>query len=207
MKGLKSNGRLPRIIVLENVVGLLTINGGEEFKAVIAALDKLGLRGAAVVLDARHFVPQSRPRVFIIAISKTAKISGDLVRATPHPTWHPDTLIKAVEKLSPQYRDHWLWFNLGAAPEFKRTFAKIVSDRPQGVKWHTPAETRRLIGMMSKIHKQKLAEAKKSGKRIVGTLSLRMASRKTASCACPFTNRAEWGPPSAGRRAITLDIT
>jgi DNA (cytosine-5)-methyltransferase 1 len=174
MKDLKSNGRLPRIIVLENVVGLLTINGGEEFKAVIAALDRLGLRGGAVVLDARHFLPQSRPRVFIIAVSKTAKVSDDLVRAKPHPTWHPDPLVKAVEKLSPQCRDHWLWFNLGAAPELKRTFAKIVSDRPAGVEWHTPAETRRLIGMMSEMHRQKLAEAKKSGKRMVGTLSLRM---------------------------------
>ena len=47
MKSLKANGRLPRMIVLENVVGLLTINGGEEFKAVIAALDRLGMRAGA----------------------------------------------------------------------------------------------------------------------------------------------------------------
>jgi DNA (cytosine-5)-methyltransferase 1 len=51
MKDLKSNRRLPRIIVLENVVGLLTINGGEEFKAVIAALDRLGLRAAHATLE------------------------------------------------------------------------------------------------------------------------------------------------------------
>jgi DNA (cytosine-5)-methyltransferase 1 len=62
MKGLRVNGRLPRIVILENVVGLLTINGGEEFKAVISALDRLGMRAGAVVVDARHFVPQSRKR-------------------------------------------------------------------------------------------------------------------------------------------------
>jgi DNA (cytosine-5)-methyltransferase 1 len=88
--------------------------------------------------------------------------------------WHPDPLVKAVEKLSPQCREQWMWLNLGAAPELKKTLKKIVTDRPAGVDWHEPAETRRLIGMMSDVHKQKLSEAKKSGKRIVGTLSLRM---------------------------------
>lgn len=174
MKKSKAKNRLPRIVVLENVVGLLTINGGEEFKAVIAALDSLGMRAGAVVVDARHFLPQSRPRVFIIAVSKTVKVACDLVRRTPHPTWHPDPLVKAVEKLAPPCREHWTWFNLGAAPKLKKTLNKIVSDRPVGVEWHEPAETRRLIGMMSKMHKQKLNEAKKTGKRMVGTLSLRM---------------------------------
>ena len=116
MRGLKANGRLPRIVVLENVVGLLTINGGEEFKAVIAALGRLGMRAGAVVVDARHFVPQSRQRVFIVAVSKTAKVADELLRDEPYPAWHPDPLVKAVEKLSPQCRERWMWLNLGAAP-------------------------------------------------------------------------------------------
>lgn len=174
MKGLKANGRLPRIVVLENVVGLLTINGGEEFKAVVAALDRLGMRAGAAVVDARHFVPQSRQRVFIIAVSKTAKVGKELVREEPHATWHPDPLVKAVEKLSPQCRAHWMWFNLGTAPELKKTLNGIVKDKPIGVEWHSAAETKRLLGMMSDAHKQKLLEARKSGKRMVGTLSLRM---------------------------------
>lgn len=174
MKRLKVKDRLPRIIVLENVVGLLTINGGEEFKAVIAALGKLGMRAGALVVDARHFVPQSRQRVFIVAVSRTAKVADELVRDEPHPMWHPDPLVNAVEKLSPRCRKLWMWLNLGAAPDLKKTLNKIVTDRPAGVDWHEPAETRRLIGMMSGVHKRKLSEAKKSGKRIVGTLSLRM---------------------------------
>lgn len=174
MKGLKVNGRLPRIVVLENVVGLLTINGGEEFKTVVSALDRLEMRAGAIVVDARHFVPQSRQRVFIVAVSKTVKVADGLVRVEPHPTWHPDPLVKAVEKLSPQCREQWIWFNLGAVPKLKKTLNRIVTDRPVGVKWHSPAETQRLIGMMSDAHRQKLSEAKKSGKRMVGTLSLRM---------------------------------
>ncbi|MCP3471807.1 DNA cytosine methyltransferase [Bradyrhizobium sp. CCGUVB1N3] len=174
MKKLKANGRLPRIVVLENVVGLLTINGGEEFKAVIAALDRLGMRAGAAVVDARHFVPQSRQRVFIVAVSKTAKVADALVRDEPHPIWHPDPLVKAVGKLSGQCREQWMWLNLGAPPELKKTLNKIVKNKPVGVEWHTPAETKRLLAMMSDAHKKKLAEARNSGKRMVGTLSLRM---------------------------------
>lgn len=174
MKSLKANGRLPRMVVLENVVGLLTINGGEEFKAVVTALDRLGMRAGGVVVDARHFVPQSRPRVFIVAVSKSAKIATELVREEPHPTWHPDPMVKAVEKLSPQCREKWIWFDLGSSPKMKQTLNKIVNDKPIGVEWHTAAETRRLISMMSDMNRGKLSEAKKSGKRMVGTLSLRM---------------------------------
>ncbi len=126
------------------------------------------------MIDARHFVPQSRQRVFIVAISKAAKIADELVRQEPHPTWHPDPLVKAVEKLSSQCRQQWIWFNLGSAPELKKTLNKIVKNRAVGVEWHTGAETKRLISMMSDAHKQKLSEAKKSGRRVVGTLSLRM---------------------------------
>lgn len=174
MKGLKAVGRMPRIIVLENVVGLLTINGGDEFKAVIEALDKLGMRAGAVVIDARHFVPQSRQRVFIVGICKTAKVVETMLRDDPHPVWHPASLVKAVGKLSDPCRGRWMWFNLGAPPELKKTLTSIVRDKPVGVEWHTPAETKRLLGMMSEANKHKLAEAKKSGKRVVGTLSLRM---------------------------------
>jgi DNA (cytosine-5)-methyltransferase 1 len=174
MKGLKAKGRLPRIIVLENVVGLLTINCGEEFRAVITALDRLGMRAGAAVVDARHFVPQSRPRVFIVAVSKTSNVADEIIRNKPHPTWHPDSLVKAVEKLQPRCREQWIWFNLGAVPELNKTLNKVVTNWPIGVEWHPPAETRRLIGMMSDVHRKKLAEAKKSGRRMVGTLSLRM---------------------------------
>jgi DNA (cytosine-5)-methyltransferase 1 len=132
MKSLKTTGRLPKIVVLENVVGLLTINGGEEFKAVIAALDTLGMRAGAIVVDARHFLPQSRQRVFIVAVSKTARVADELVCDEPHPTWHPDPLVKAVLKLSPECREQWMWFNLGAAPELNKTLNKIVSNRPVG---------------------------------------------------------------------------
>jgi DNA (cytosine-5)-methyltransferase 1 len=67
---------------------------------------------------------------------------------------------------------------LGVAPTAGKSLERVVAKTPRGVAWHTPAETRRLIAMMSDINKSKLREAKKSGKRSVGTLSLRMRPHK-----------------------------
>jgi DNA (cytosine-5)-methyltransferase 1 len=44
----------------------------------------------------------------------------------------------------------------------------LIEDEPQGVKWHTAAETQRLLSMMSPINRQKVEQAKKLGRRIVG---------------------------------------
>lgn len=54
-------------LVLENVPGLLSSNGGCDFGVVLGALDKLGYGLSWRVLDAQYFgVPQRRRRVFIV---------------------------------------------------------------------------------------------------------------------------------------------
>jgi DNA (cytosine-5)-methyltransferase 1 len=58
----------PRWLVLENVPGLLSSNGGRDMGVVLGALGDLGYGWAYRVLDAQHFgVPQRRRRVFIVA--------------------------------------------------------------------------------------------------------------------------------------------
>jgi len=178
MTELKAQSRLPKIVVLENVVGLLTTNGGAEFKAVIAALNKLNYRLGAAVVDASHFVSQSRPRVFIVAVSKRLRLSAGLTALGPNGIWHPEILTKAVNKLPAKIRERWLWFDLGEPPNSRESLERVVSKNPIGVPWHSAAETRRLTAMMTDVHKAKLNEAKKTGKRRVGTLSLRMRPHK-----------------------------
>jgi DNA (cytosine-5)-methyltransferase 1 len=56
----------PPVIALENVVGLATSRGGADLAAAIGALNGLGYVVDVLVLDARRFVPQSRPRLFIV---------------------------------------------------------------------------------------------------------------------------------------------
>src|SRR5512143_123397 len=59
--------RAPEILALENVCGLLSSHGGADFTALVHALDAVGYRAGAMEIDASHFVPQSRPRLFIVA--------------------------------------------------------------------------------------------------------------------------------------------
>ena len=56
----------PRLIALENVVGWLYSNGGRDFYETVKSLNEIGYICDAFVLNARSFVPQSRPRVFVI---------------------------------------------------------------------------------------------------------------------------------------------
>lgn len=63
----------PRWFVWENVPGVLSINGGRDFGAIIRALAELGYGLAWRVLDARYFgVPQRRRRVFLVGNSRSA---------------------------------------------------------------------------------------------------------------------------------------
>ncbi len=58
--------RAPRTIMIENVPGLLTVNGGRDYREVTDALRNLGYGTDCLCVNAAAFVPQSRRRVFII---------------------------------------------------------------------------------------------------------------------------------------------
>lgn len=56
----------PPVAVLENVVGLATSHGGEDLAAAIREFNSLGYSTDVLMIDARRFIPQSRPRLFIV---------------------------------------------------------------------------------------------------------------------------------------------
>ena len=51
------------------MLGLLASKGGADFAALCRALADLGYRFGALTIDAAHFVPQSRPRLFLVALA------------------------------------------------------------------------------------------------------------------------------------------
>jgi len=60
--------KLPRLLLLENVPGLLSIQQGRTFGQIIESLGELGYICEWKILNSRHFgVPQNRRRIFIIA--------------------------------------------------------------------------------------------------------------------------------------------
>jgi DNA (cytosine-5)-methyltransferase 1 len=170
VKALRVEKRAPRMIVLENVKGALTSHGGRDFAAIGAALTNADYRFGAMLIDAVHFLPQSRPRLFVVAIDKSTTVPDELVADQIVEEWHPPAVVAAYGKLSRQSQEAWIWWRLPPPPTRNSTFADILEDDPQGVRWHTEAETNRLLGMMSAANLAKVEAAKRAGKRMVGGL-------------------------------------
>jgi DNA (cytosine-5)-methyltransferase 1 len=160
MLALRGEGRAPRMIALENVTGLLTSNEGRDFSVLIDAMTKAGYRLGAAVIDAIHFVPQSRPRLFMLAVDDSIPVPKSLIDDPTQP-WHPDALHKAHARLSDQAKARWLWWNLPQPPIRNVRFVDIVEREPTGVRWHTREETERLLGMMTPLNRRKVEVAER----------------------------------------------
>lgn len=168
MKRLRKEGRAPRLIVLENVYGVLTSREGADFAAIGAAFSAAGYRFGVILVDAVRFVPQSRPRVFFIAVEIGLQIPADLCAAGPSEDWHPRALAEAHTRLSPATQKNWLWWNLPAPAARNVGFADLIEDQPSGVCWHSKAETERLLSLMTPLNLAKVDAAKRLKRRIVG---------------------------------------
>lgn len=171
IEGLAREGRAPKLIVLENVCGTLTSHEGKDFAAICSALAKGGYYFGAVVVDAVHFVPQSRPRLFIIGVREDLVSSAlSISTAGASTLWHPRALLTAYSKLSAKARDKWLWWSPPIPQPRASTFADLIEDEPEGVEWHTASETVKLLKMMSDVNREKVNEAKSARRRMVGTI-------------------------------------
>ncbi len=58
----------PPFVLVENVEGLLTSGEGRDLESALKSLNKLGYATDMLLIDAAHFVPQSRVRLFIIGL-------------------------------------------------------------------------------------------------------------------------------------------
>lgn len=170
VRELLPSGRQPPLVVLENVYGILTSNEGQDFAAIGDALTELGYRFGAVVVDAKLFVPQSRPRVFIIAVRAEMVVPAGLASSGPSALWHPERMIHARSLLSSVASENWVWWRMDAPPPRSTDLVDIIEDDPRDVDWHSPEQTRKLVSMMSDVNITKLESAKKAGQRVVGSV-------------------------------------
>lgn len=170
MLDLIAEGRAPRVIVLENVYGVMTSNNGQDFASIGSVLSDAGYRFGAMVVDARHFVPQSRPRVFIVGVRSDVPIPPRLLSRVPLNPWHPDRMVKAYAGLSKKAQGAWVWWNLPAPQQRTTTLTELIEEHPEGVKWDSADKTKELLAMMSPVNLEKVHAAQKSGRRIVGGL-------------------------------------
>ncbi len=170
MRSLAQADRAPRTIVLENVFGCLTSHAGKDFAAIASALSDSEYKFGAAVIDASCFVPQSRPRVFFIAVRKGEAIPISIVAEGPKPEWHPASLIKAHAGMSAKAKTNWIWWAIAKPASRTLTFSDVLENVPTGVKWHTAAHTQYLLELMAPLHREKVARAMNAGRQTVGSV-------------------------------------
>lgn len=166
----QASGRQLDFVILENVYGTITSRGGKDLMEICKAVASAGYRFCPLVIDAAEFLPHSRPRLFVVCVHESLMLPETIISTTPVARWTPRALRDVMKRYVDGARDtsKLMWLNLPAPPARNAVLADIIEDIPVGVKWHTAAETERLISMMSKTNREKLDAARISGGRAVG---------------------------------------
>jgi DNA (cytosine-5)-methyltransferase 1 len=89
--------RKPPLILLENVPGFLTSHGGADFATAVGELAALGYWLDSFVIDARWFVPQSRPRLFLLGYHDQI-VAPPLIRRDLNADTLSDPWQRAIER-------------------------------------------------------------------------------------------------------------
>ena len=161
-------GHAPRIIAFENVVGLITRSGGADFRAILDIFRKLGYRVGALEIDAAHFLPQSRPRLFVVAVREDvalAQVAGE----GPSGPFHTRKIQQLHGALPPAAKRNWIWWRHSAPPAMNHDLTAVLDDAPD-TPWLSAPETKRLMAMMSPVNAARVKEARASGGQQIGML-------------------------------------
>ncbi len=170
LSALRAEGRAPRLVALENVLGLLTSKGGADFTALCRALADLGYRFGALTIDAAHFVPQSRPRLFLVALADEDQPPGELTAPGPVAPFAAPALRRAVDALPAALAARWLWWRLPPPPRVNRTLLDCLDAAPDDAPWLDASKTQALLAALSKASRAELERARAAGERRVAAL-------------------------------------
>jgi DNA (cytosine-5)-methyltransferase 1 len=158
---LRDEGCAPKVVLIENVSALLK----RGFAAVVGALHDCGYRKiGAVVIDAADFVPQSRERVFIIAVNEDLEVPAELVGSAPVDHFTPPGLRRAVAALPEKLASCWTCWRLPVPPACD---AKLIDVLDDAVVWHDRRQSEILLGQLSEISKAEIDNAGGTGVRTV----------------------------------------
>jgi DNA (cytosine-5)-methyltransferase 1 len=147
--------RQPDALLLENVLGFASSHGGRDLREAVSRLNDLGYSCDLFAIDARHFVPQSRPRMFVVGL-RSPDHTGEFDEDAQRPAWahrfvsrNPDTELHA-----------WPLPSLPAGPS---TLARVVErmsiDDPR---WWPAERVARFVESLSKVQAERLEALEKS---------------------------------------------
>jgi len=162
VEGLAAEGRAPRAIVIENVVGLLTSHGGADFTALCQALADQGYAFGAIEADAARFLPQSRRRILVIACRQAPA-------GLPRGREDRPVVRDAFQRLPPALRALWIGWPMPGEGRRNTDLAALL-EPDASVRWHAPEATAHILALLDDNNRGKVAAALASGERRVGAV-------------------------------------
>ncbi|MEV4293930.1 DNA cytosine methyltransferase [Microbispora rosea] len=151
-------GNRPPVVALENVNGFATSHGGKDIKVAVRKLNKLGYCVDVLTLDARRFVPQSRPRLFLIASLYEVADKDDRRNTELRPNWlNPvldDPSLRTQRALLP------------SPPELLTCgWSSLVdADTAPGVEWWDEARTKKFQSELSEVQRARVEALSETGR-------------------------------------------
>lgn len=145
----------PAVVVLENVVGLATSHGGDDLAAAIRAFNELGYSVDVLALDARRFLPQSRPRLFLVGA-----MDAPLDSPEPNSELRPDWLQWVFG--DPSLRTHRAQLPAPPVP-LTAGLGELMEDMAlSDERWWDAGRTRSFVESLSATQAERVMELKRS---------------------------------------------
>lgn len=139
----------PPIVVAENVAGLVSAHDGAHYRRLHAALVTRNYNVGALFIDAKHWTPQSRPRIFVVGVAQSIDLTGF---CTDGPGWaQPHAVQNVARDLA-----HWVWWSLPKPSPRALTLASLIDhqapcDDPQRTAYH--------LSLIPPLHRKRLDHA------------------------------------------------
>lgn len=147
----------PKLVMLENVTGFLSSNGGADFKSVLTSLNRLGYVVDAIVLDAVNFVPQSRTRLFVIGQYRPDLAIAEKSHTKPLKFFESIHRPAALADFILNTQGDILW-DLRELPDLPKRTQKlddVLEDlSPTSPEWWSQSRAEYLLNQMSPRHRE-----------------------------------------------------
>lgn len=142
--------RRPAVVLLENVLGFGSSRDGQDLRSAVLELNRLGYSCDVRAIDARHFVPQSRPRIFVVGITAPPQ-SETSIETTHAPRW-----LKRLVETAPGARlHHRLLPELPRGPQDLRGVIDTLP--PDAAEWWSAERVCRFVESLSSINHARLS--------------------------------------------------
>ncbi len=189
LQALKRLDRLPKAVLVENVIGFLASHEGKHFRVAVEAIANLGYYVDAFVVDAKYFVPQSRPRLFLLGFLPEVLPSESQVRGTqaPQPFWFPGDaemrlrpkhLLRILSET--QIQTGWVPLNLPHLPPENRTLDQVIETGKTEDWWNKTLVDKHLAEMHFR-HRERIEQLRRGRGLSVGTMYRRVREGKSRS--------------------------